>query len=155
MEILNILSRLVHIGTAIVVVGGSVFMLSILMPSASGLPDEHHDPLRDRIMGRWKRIVHGGILLFLISGFYNYAVGAEGREKVYHMLIGTKILLAFVVFFLASALVGRSESFAFIRQNRKRWLTIIVVLSGIIVGISGYTKVAVGSVAAEQNKKTE
>ena len=38
MEILSIISRWIHIGTAIVVVGGTVFLRFVLLPAAEGLP---------------------------------------------------------------------------------------------------------------------
>ena len=72
MEILDTISRIVHIGTAIVLVGGSVFTLMVLMPAAKKLPDEPHAQLAEAITGRWKRFVHIGIALFLLSGGYNY-----------------------------------------------------------------------------------
>ena len=53
MEIIDTVSRIVHIGTAIVVVGGSVFTLMVLMPSAKELPDEPHGKLAEAITGRW------------------------------------------------------------------------------------------------------
>ena len=37
MEIVAIVSRLVHVGTAITLVGGSAFMLLVLMPAAKAL----------------------------------------------------------------------------------------------------------------------
>lgn len=95
-------------------------------------------------MGTWKKFVHGGILLFLISGFYNYLVIARPMhpgDKIYHMLMGIKILLAFVIFFFASALVGRSKAFEGMRRNAKAWQLLMIVLAAVIVGISGYLKI--------------
>ena len=146
MEALNVLFRWLHVGTAIVVLGGSVFMRFVLMPAAAELPDDQHDALRGRVVGRWKKFVMIGIALFLISGFYNYIVVSIPKhkgDKLYHPLIGTKILLAFVVFFLGSALTGRSAAFEGIRKNSKKWLLILILLAFIIVGISGVLKVAV------------
>jgi uncharacterized membrane protein len=143
---LNVLSRWIHVGTAIVVLGGSVFMRFVLMPAAAQLPDAEHDALRQRVMGRWKKFVMTGIALFLISGFYNYIVVAIPQhkgDKLYHPLIGTKILLAFAVFFLASALTGRSAAFEGIRKHNKKWLLITIILAAIVVAISGVLKIAV------------
>jgi uncharacterized membrane protein len=140
---LNVFFRWMHIGTAIVVLGGSVFMRFVLMPAAAALPDEEHTALRQRVMGRWKKFVMIGIALFLISGFYNYLVVARPKhegDKLYHPLIGTKILLAFAVFFLASALTGRSAAFEGIRRNNKKWLLVTIVLAAIVVAISGVLK---------------
>jgi hypothetical protein len=95
-------------------------------------------------MAKWKMFVHGGIALFLVSGFYNYLVVLAPQhkgDKLYHALMGTKILLALVIFFLSSALVGRSKAFAGMRANPKLWQTVILALAAVVIGISGYAKV--------------
>ena len=142
---LDLLSRWVHIGTAIVVLGGSVFMRFILMPAAAELPDAEHEALRERVMARWKKFVMIGIGLFLVSGFYNYLVVSLPKhkgDKLYSALIGTKILLALGVFFLASALTGRAAAFDGIRKNSKKWLLVLITLAAAVVAISGVLKIA-------------
>ncbi len=143
MLLLDVLSRIVHIGTAITLVGGSVFTAFVLMPSARDLSDQPHQQLATAITSRWKRFVHIGVLLFLVSGFYNYyrAIPNHEGDGLYHGLIGTKILLALVVFFIAAALVGRSEKLQWIRDKRSKWLRILVLLAATIVCISGFVKV--------------
>ncbi len=143
MQLLDVLSRIVHVGTVIALVGGSVFTLLVLMPSAKLLPAEAHDQLAAAVKSRWKRFVHLGVLLILISGFYNYfqAIPNHKGDGLYHALVGTKILLALVVFFIAAALVGRSAKLQAIRDNKQRWLSVLVLLATIIVVISGFVKV--------------
>lgn len=143
MLILDTISRIVHVSTAIVLVGGSAFTLMVLLPSAKQLSEEAHQQLAAAINGRWKKFVHGGIALFLLSGFYNYmqAMPLHKGDGPWHMLMGIKMLLAFVIFFLASALVGRSQKMAGMRANKGKWLTVIVVLAAIVVSLSGYLKV--------------
>lgn len=145
MLILDIVSRVVHVGTAITLVGGSAFILLVLMPSAKALSEEAHDQLATGIFGRWKKIVHVGVLLFLLSGFYNYyrAIPKHDGDGLYHALLGTKMLLALVVFFLAAALVGRSEKLEGIRRQRAKWLRVMLVIATVIVVISGFVKVRV------------
>lgn len=141
--ILDAVSRFAHVGTAIALVGGSIFMRFVLMPAANQLPTDAHDHLRAAVLAKWKRFVHGGIALFLLSGFYNYMrlMGAHKGDKLWHMLVGIKILLAFVVFFVASALVGKSKSFEALRQQRAKWLGIVVLLALVIVAMSSFLKV--------------
>ena len=118
-------------------------MAFVLLPTAQQLDSEQHDRLRQAINGRWKRFIHLGILLFLVTGFYNYfrQMPNHKGDGLYHALVGTKILLALGVFFIASALVGRSRAFDRMRANRATWLTTIVLLAAIIVAISGFVKV--------------
>lgn len=142
---IDIVSRWLHVGTAIVLVGGLFFMRFILGPAASQISDEEHVKLRELVIGRWKRFVHGGIGLFLLTGFYNYIwvlTPLHKGDKLYHPLIGTKILLAFAVFFLSSALVGQSKAFAGLRAQSRFWQGVILFLAALIIGISGFAKVA-------------
>lgn len=143
MEIIDIISRIVHVGTAITLVGGSVFTAFVLLPSAKELDDEAHNQLAAAIKNRWKRFVHPGVLLFLLSGFYNYirAIPNHRGDGLYHGLVGTKMILALGVFFLAAALVGRSPKLEPIRQQKAKWIKVIVLLAAIIVSISGFVKV--------------
>ena len=145
MDVISILSRWTHIGTAIVLVGGTCFLRFVLGPAAAQLPDAEHAKLKELVMKTWKKFVHIGIVLFLASGFYNYLVVQAPNhkgDKLYHALMGTKILLALAIFFFASALVGRSKAFEGMRKNAKLWQTILVILAAVVVGISGYLKVA-------------
>ena len=141
--LIDVISRILHVSTAIVLVGGSVFMTFVLLPTAEQLSTAEHDKLRGLINGKWKRYVHAGILLFLVTGFYNFyrQLPNHKGDGLYHALVGTKILLALGLFFIASALVGRSAAFESIRASRAKWLKIMVLLGAIIVGISGFVKV--------------
>jgi uncharacterized membrane protein len=141
--LLDICSRIVHVATAIAITGGTVFMTFVLLPVAGQLSEEEHQKLRTALQHRWKRWVHVGILFFLVTGLYNFirALPDHRGDGLYHGLVGTKILLALVVFFIASALVGRSAAFEKMRSERQRWLRILVFLAAAIVAISGFVKV--------------
>lgn len=141
--VVDVISRIVHVFTAITLVGGSVFMAFVLAPSANELDEEAHQKLREAIVGRWKKFVHGGIALFLISGLYNYMVMIPRHkgDGLYHGLVGTKMIIALGIFFIASALVGRSKTFEGMRAQRAKWLKILVLLAVIVVAISGFVKV--------------
>ena len=142
-SVLDVIFRVVHVSTAIVLVGGSVFTLMVLLPSAKLLSEESHATFAAAVNGRWKRFIHLGVLLFIISGFYNYtrAVPLHKGDGLYHGLLLTKMLLAFVIFYLAAALVGRSPKLEGIRANKPKYLKVVVLLAAIIVSISGYVKV--------------
>lgn len=141
--VIDVISRIVHVSTAIVLVGGSVFMAFVLLPTAETLESGQHEKLRGLINGRWKRFVHLGILLFLLTGFYNYfrQMPSHKGDGLYHALIGTKMILAFAIFFIASALVGRSSAMEGMRAKRGMWLKVIVLLALVIVAFSGFLKV--------------
>lgn len=140
---LQLIFRWIHIGSAITVVGGTVFMLFVLLPAAKEILDEEHLKLRAAVLKRWKWFVHFGIALFLVSGLYNYIKVMAPLHKgdgLYHALMGIKMLLAMGVFGLAEVLVGRSKLAEKLRQNASKFLTINLVLAAIIVMLSGFLR---------------
>ena len=146
-DLLPVLLRWGHVGAAIVVIGGAVFMRFALLPAAKQLPEDVHNDLRERVMENWRKIVGISILLLLLTGIGNYYLAMQtdrvSGNKLYHPLMGTKILLAMAVFFLASALSGRAKAMEGIRQKAGLWLVINILLAAIIVAIAGYLKVKV------------
>lgn len=133
--------RWLHILSAITAVGGTIFMRMALMPSVVVLSDEQHQALREQVRSRWVKFVMAAILFLIVSGIYNFAVKLRTIDRayiaLYHGLFSFKVLLALIVFFLASALTGRSPAFAQIRQNAKLWLSVNMALAITIVCISG------------------
>ncbi len=140
---LDVVSRITHVATAIVLIGGSSFVGLILLPASNSLSEEARGNLTQAVVTRWKRFVHAGILLFLLSGFYNFfrALDAHRGDGLYHALVGTKILLAFVIFFIVSALLGKSPRFESMRAARGKWVSVMLVMAALVVGISGFVKV--------------
>ncbi len=141
--LINVISRILHVSTAIALIGGTVFMVFVLLPAAKQLSDEQHEQLKKSVNATWKRFIHIGILLFLVTGFYNYfqQMPLHKGDGLYHALVGTKMILAFVIFFIASVLVGRSATFEWMRTGREKWLKLIVLLATVIVVMSSFVKV--------------
>lgn len=136
-------SRWIHIGAVIAAIGGAFFMRFVLIPAATAaLADDAHQRLREDVLRRWRRIVHACIALLLLSGGYNvyYAIAVQGRPPRYHMVFGLKFLLALGVFFIASALVGRSPAFEGLRRASRRWVGVLLLLAALIVALSGILK---------------
>ena len=143
MDVVIWLSRWVHILAVITAVGGAIFMRMALLPAAAeALSDEQHDALRTAVVRRWKRLVHASIALLLITGSFNfYVTFGDGVSPIpYHPIFGVKVLAAFTIFFLASALVGSSPGFAKLRRESGKWLGVIIGLGVIIVMLSGVLK---------------
>ena len=148
--------RLVHIGSAIAAIGAPFYIRFALMPAAAAtLDEETHQKLREAISKRWSKFVYLLITLFLVTGFFNFFVEirlppepgqALGKlitarwkdfsphdKQTYHMLFGIKVLSAFIIFFLASALAGRSKALAAIRKNARTAVTILLLLGGLVL----------------------
>ena len=121
--------------------GGSMFIRFVLIPALSTV--ERVEDIQEKIITIWRRFIGILTLLLLISGFYNYIVVAIPKHRgdgLYHGLMGLKIILALGVFFLASALTGRAKAFEPLRQKKKQWLSITILLAFAVVCIAGYLK---------------
>lgn len=152
LEILPTLFRWLHIGPVIISIGGAFFMRFILLPSTGeSLPDPQRQQLRAAVMGRWRKVVHICIGLILVSGLFNvyHAIVVVGKPVMYHMLFGVKLLAALGVFFIASALVSRSEAFARMRADSRKWLGVLIGLAALIVILSGVMKNLPGKPATD------
>lgn len=140
-DVVALVSRWIHLGAAFVTIGGAAFMLLALNPAAKeALSEEDRANLRDQVRRRWAKFVHAGIGLLLLTGFFNFywlVIRVEVPSIPYHALFGPKLLAAMLVFFVASILAGSSPAFAKWRAAPNKGLTIIVVLAGMIILVSG------------------
>ena len=144
MENINILlwiSRSLHIAAVIVTIGGAAFLRFALLPGAKqALEEEPHQRLREAVRKRWAHIVRAGIALLLVTGTSNFiilAVPPKIDAIPYHPIFGMKLLAAFGVFMIASALVGKSPAFAKLRRNERTWLNVLLALAAVIILLSG------------------
>ncbi len=146
--LLAVVSRWVHVGTAVVLIGGLTALRFVVAPALAG-----NTAALENIRQRWKKFVHGGIALFLISGGLNYwlAFATHKGDGLYHGLLGTKIILALITFFIASALVGRSAGTQKFRDQSAKWKTVVLVLAAVIIAMSGFVKVRDNRKAAAGN----
>lgn len=141
LDYVGILFRWLHILAAITAVGGTIFMRVALLPSVGVLVDDQRKSLHEAVRSRWVKFVMGAILFLLVSGIYNFIMKLDQLPQeskgLYHGLFGTKVLIASIIFFVASALAGRSAAFDGIRKNARFWLTLNMVLGITVVCISG------------------
>ena len=150
--LLGIISRWIHIGSAIVLLGGTICLKFVVGPV---LKDQSQE-LKEAVRGRWKRFVHAAIAGLLLSGLYNYlkAFPLHRGDGLWHAMVDTKIILAMGVFFIASVLAGRSKGTQKFRDNAAKWTTIAILLGLLIVAMSGIAKV-VGSKEKTSDPTTE
>ncbi len=141
MSMLILVMRWAHILAAVTAVGGVLFIRFVLMPSAAAVLDEEtHQKLRAAIMKRWQHIVHTCILLFLVSGLYNYLAVTRflhDDQPAYHMIFGIKFLLAIVIFALALGLTSTKGWAKVFQEKPKMWTTLLAVLAIAVIALSG------------------
>jgi uncharacterized membrane protein len=142
---LDLVLRWMHILAAIAAGGGTIFARLAALPAIEEtLGPDQRQSLHAAIRSRWSKVVAASIAFLLISGLINFmnAVKLYDLPKLYHPLFGIKFLLALAVFFIASALTGRSAMTERFRRDARKWLSINVVLVVLIVLISGVLRTA-------------
>ncbi len=89
LNLLDVASRIFHVGTAICLGGGTVYVMFALLPALRGLSDSSRLDLVLSLGKYWKRFVHGGTALLLLTGFYNYfqQMKLHKGDGLYHGLI--------------------------------------------------------------------
>lgn len=143
---LTVLLRWLHILSAVAAAGGTIFMRVALVPAVAVLSDEQRKELHEAVRRRWAMVVMLAILVLLASGLVNFfSINKQlpaDLKMLYHALFGLKFLLSLVIFFIASALVGRSPALAAIRKNARVWLTVNLMLVVAVICIAGVMRVA-------------
>lgn len=124
MDLVNVVSRVLHVLGAVILGGGVFFLRSVLVPTG----DEQWFKQCRAIWARWVGIA---TFLLLASGIYNFLVingsvkeAGEKLEPTYHALFGVKVLLGLAVMFLAAILAGKTNAADKFRQNSARWINI-------------------------------
>jgi uncharacterized membrane protein len=153
MNWLSLTLRWFHLVAAMIVVGGTIFLRFALIGAVVELADEQRKALVERIRSNWAKLVHAAIAFLLISGIWNFVRFVNeyktpeweawrlAYSALYQFVFGAKFVLALIVFFIASALAGRSNFTRKFRDDAKWWLSVNLVLMLIIVGLSGVLRI--------------
>lgn len=154
-DILGIALRWLHIMAAITLFGGLIFRAVALMPASQELDEAQREKLEDAVRRRWAKFVGISALLLIATGAWNLVrfiqeygairgnAGLNPAEQEllrvpewYTPLLGAKIGLALVIFFLASLLSGRGRVAQKLRANPKPWVCLTAVLATVLVAMS-------------------
>lgn len=141
----NVLMRWLHVASAVAGVGGTLMMRFVVLPALDRLPSGQE--ILTGIHPFFKRLIHTSLGLLLLTGFYNYWVAIEkirglkeqglAYPHLYHPVMGVKIILALVLFGIASMLLVPGSKLA---ENRKQWLSVNVVLGLVIMLLAAYLR---------------
>lgn len=137
--LIQLISRILHILSSIILVGGLFYIRSVLYPA--GIQACYSDR-----RATWAKWVGVASLFLLVTGIYNFIVinqqakaGGEGLPPVYHMIFGIKFLLGVFVMFIAAILAGKTEAAERFRGQMGKWLSVawmsslaVVVLAAIL-----------------------
>jgi len=123
-DIIPLVSRVLHILSAVILVGGLFYIRTILSPA--GVDACFAD--RRAVWAKWVGITTAFLLL---SGIYNliFIIGQAKADGVklpptYHILFTAKFLLGLLVMFIAAILAGKTEAADRFRGQMHKWLNI-------------------------------
>jgi len=138
--VLQIASRVLHIVSAIILVGGIFFMRTILAPAGADACFAG----RRAVWAKWAGIATA---LLLATGIYNLMqiIGqakADGDKlpAAYHMLFGAKFLLALLVMFLVAILAGKTSAAERFREQIQKWLNIAWLAAIMVIVLAAVLK---------------
>ncbi|MEW4451556.1 hypothetical protein AB1L30_02615 [Bremerella sp. JC817] len=143
--LLDLVIRWAHILPAIILVGGTLYMVIALHPAMNATEFAEKPELKTAIRQRWSKVVMICAGLLLISGIVSLVLQAtryDFPQKYYHGVAGIKLLIALVIFYIASLLVGRSQNAEKFREKEGFWLKVNATLAIIVVLMAGTLRVA-------------
>jgi len=143
--LLELTIRWAHILPAIILVGGTLYMVFALYPAMQATEFAEKEELRTAIRTRWAKVVMicaGIVLLSGIASLVLQAVSYKFPQGYYHGVAGTKFLLALVILYIASLLTGRSKNAEKFREKEGFWLKLNATLAVILVLMAGTLRVA-------------
>ncbi len=137
--ILYVVLRVLHILSAMILVGGLFYSKTILVPAGV-------DPYagQRQVWARWVGIATLFLLISGLANFMNIMLAAKSNgtplPPTYHMLFGIKFLLGLFLMFLAAILSGKTALADKFRQKMGKWLGIAWTISLAIVIIGAFLR---------------
>jgi hypothetical protein len=145
---LNFLMRWLHVGSAVAAIGGVLLMRFAVVPALAGLANGAE--LYGAIQKGFKRVLHSALGLAIVTGLYNYMVPTIpairrlkeahadlGPMAAYHSVMGVKVLLSFVLFGAAIAMLKPADTMP---ENRNPALTVNLILGFLILALAAYLR---------------
>jgi len=130
----------IHVAAAVIGVGGMVFLLLILPPSARVLKAEQRDLLFKSVQQRFRWVTWAVIVLLLGSGLYNVRLVWEVPWGTYWGLLTVKIVLALLVFAISVCPTVPLKLCDRFRARRRLCLSAALALAMIVILISAYLR---------------
>ncbi|MGQ9487448.1 MAG: hypothetical protein ACUVTY_06830 [Armatimonadota bacterium] len=125
----------VHLISIVTGVGLTLFQYLVLMPvlkRMEGIPEEFIEAVQRRA----GMVIGIAWVLIWVTGIYNLVVIIPTVKPNYHLLLGAKILLVLVLFFISTALSHPSLAFEGVQRNRAKWIALAAWLGIVIIALS-------------------
>lgn len=130
----------IHLLAMVAAIGGTLVLRFVVFPK---IPDDEQGAvIRAAILGRWRNLVWALIGLILVTGLANThtAYKRVGPHLIYWMLFAVKFVLAIAVFGIALLLTLPGEGFKKFKEQRGKWMHVIVALGALVIFLSAYLR---------------
>lgn len=133
--VIEVVVRYVHVLSAVILVGGMIFVSVAVKPALKVLGDDQRRDFQDIMHKRFVRVAFGCFAALFITGAYNWmklaseykAMGSKGNA-----VIGIKVLLAVIAF-----LIVWTRSIGLLKLSGKVCRLINLHLAAIIILLAG------------------
>ena len=132
---IGVLSRCLHIGSAVFLVGAAMYGRWMVTPAAGSLEADGRQKLNDGLAAAFRPAALVAILALAASGLYNL-MPKQAVPSSYWMWFGVKALLALHII-AVSLLLGKTGVDG---DKRGRWMTGIAMSGLAIMAISAYLR---------------
>ncbi len=107
-DIGRIVLRWAHAVAALFWVGGSLFLFLVYRPAARFLPETARQLFEKAVRQRFRELVNTAVAVLLVSGMVLTfdRLSSPAATTAYALVLGTKIVLALLAFYLALELGG-------------------------------------------------
>lgn len=143
--VFELVLRWAHILPAIILVGGTLYMVFALHPAMQATEFAEKPELKNAIRTRWAKVVMICAGIVVLSGIVSLGYQAmkyKFPQHYYHGVAGAKLLLALVILYIASLLTGRSKNAEKFREKEGFWLKLNASLAVILVLMAGTLRIA-------------
>jgi uncharacterized membrane protein len=133
--VMSVLMRWLHIISAVMLLGGTIYARYVMAPAAAGLPEPERRKFAAEVQLKLRPLVLVPLFTIVISGVYNLA-GKSNIPPNYFLWFALKMLLALHLIAVSFLLVRSS-----LTQEKSNRLMTGVVCSGMaIVLVSAYLR---------------
>jgi putative copper export protein len=138
----NVVVRWIHITSAVVGVGGMAFLALVLLPAVQRGGADAARAALDAALPGFRSMLLTVIAMLLLTGFYNLSLvipkanGLGDLKPTYHMVLGMKMLLAFVLFGTASMVAAAGRRPGGFQPRHSQLLAVSLVLAAAILFLS-------------------
>ena len=136
--ILRVISRFIHIISAIFLLGGVFYARRVLTPVLNVLPEDRRMQVAAGAQLRFRATLFTLVGLSLLSGVYNFLQNPHSRQ--YHIAFGIKMLAVLHIY--ATAILWATSPYGdvdFAGKGKRRLLS-ITIAGMIVVFISAYLR---------------